>query len=220
MVNGSQQSGPEQGGPAPETLSPLSFRELYESFAQDVFRYALCLSGNRSTAEDITSETFLRVWSAAKPMHLATVKAYLFAIARNLYLQLLRRKKLQKSRPLEKSRHMDAREQAAAGDLVRSVAAKEELKIVLTALQELPESSRTALLLRAEHGLPYEEIAALLEISVGAAKVKVHRARSWLEQKTQRSAVSGGPSHPQDIYSKDDQPELKPKLQKDRKALS
>jgi len=48
---------------------------------------------------------------------------------------------------------------------------------VLADLQTLAEPDRAALLMRARDQMPYEEIAAALKISVGAAKVKVHRAR-------------------------------------------
>jgi RNA polymerase sigma-70 factor (ECF subfamily) len=48
---------------------------------------------------------------------------------------------------------------------------------VAAALRQLPEVDRAALLMRAEDGLPYEEIAAALGLSVAAARVKVHRAR-------------------------------------------
>ena len=41
------------------------FTELYKKYAPDVFRFAMYLSGNRSEAEDITSETFVRAWTAA-----------------------------------------------------------------------------------------------------------------------------------------------------------
>ena len=51
---------------------------------------------------------------------------------------------------------------------------------MLSDLQELPEVDRAALLMRAEDALPYEEIAAALLISPGAAKVRVHRARQRL----------------------------------------
>ena len=47
----------------------------------------------------------------------------------------------------------------------------------LEALGTLPERERSALLLRLDHGLPYDQIAAALGISVAAAKVRVHRAR-------------------------------------------
>ncbi len=46
---------------------------LYKKYAPDVFRFALYLSGDRSQAEDITSETFVRVWTSAGKIELATV---------------------------------------------------------------------------------------------------------------------------------------------------
>ncbi|MGC1936579.1 MAG: sigma-70 family RNA polymerase sigma factor, partial [Candidatus Acidiferrales bacterium] len=62
---------------------------------------------------------------------------------------------------------------------------KAEVEVVLAALQELPEMDRTILLMRALDEMPYEEIAAALEIPVTTAKVKVHRARAKLMQARQ-----------------------------------
>jgi RNA polymerase sigma-70 factor (ECF subfamily) len=59
----------------------------------------------------------------------------------------------------------------------RQAEAKDELARVLRALQELPEADRAALLMRADEGLTYEEIATALELPVATVKVKVHRAR-------------------------------------------
>ena len=61
-------------------------------------------------------------------------------------------------------------------------AGRSELGSVVALLQALPEIDRAALLMRAFHGLPYQEIAAVLEISLSSAKVKVHRARARLAQ--------------------------------------
>jgi len=71
------------------------FSALYKKYAQDVFHFALYLSGERSEAEDITSETFVRAWTAPGEIRTETVKAYLFTIARNLFLQKLRKTKRQ-----------------------------------------------------------------------------------------------------------------------------
>src|ERR1700682_2130147 len=68
------------------------FTTLYKKYAQDVFRFALYLSGDRSQAEDITSETFVRAWTSSEASEVATLKGYLFTIARNLFLHGLRRK--------------------------------------------------------------------------------------------------------------------------------
>jgi RNA polymerase sigma-70 factor (ECF subfamily) len=146
---------------------------LYERYAPDVFRFALYLSGDRDEAADLTSEAFVRAWTAPEPLRMATVKGYLFTIARNLYLQGLRRKK----------RHVELDEvlqeslpDPAAGPLRRAEESS-EIRTVLAALQKLPELDRAALLMRAMDELPYEEIARALGISLAAVKVKIHRAR-------------------------------------------
>ena len=54
---------------------------------------------------------------------------------------------------------------------------REKLSHLLSALQDLPEVDRSAILLRSQDGLSYQEIADTLGISLSAAKVKVHRAR-------------------------------------------
>lgn len=142
--------------------------ELYDRYSQDVYRFALSLSGSRADAQDIVSETFLRVWSARDDLRLTTVKSYLFAIARNLFLHERRR-----TRPDE----LVAGEWAdGAPGPARSAEGRQELSAALAALQELPEADRSAVLLRAE-GLTYEEISAVLGVPIGSARVKVHRAR-------------------------------------------
>lgn len=145
------------------------FGELYKKYAPDVYRFALYLSGERGDAQDITSETFVRVWASSEPVRAATVKGYLFTIARNLFLQGLRKK----------SRHValdeDLRDPQASP--YAQAEQKAELRAVLAGLQRLPEIDRAALLMRAFDEMPYEEIARALGISLASVKVKIHRAR-------------------------------------------
>jgi len=145
------------------------FSALYRKYAPDVFRFALYLSGDRSQAEDIASETFVRVWASSEPIRLATVKGYLFTIARNLFLQGQRGN----SRRVELNRELPDPQASPYVQAER----KEELHAVLAGLQALPEIDRAALLMRALDGIPYEEISRALGISLASAKVKVHRAR-------------------------------------------
>lgn len=145
---------------------------LYRRHAPAVFRFALSLSGSRAAAEDLTSETFVRLWTARDRVDLSTVVGYLFTITRHLYLQGVvrdRRRGPMDGDPIDTRPLHD--------DVVES---RSELDSVLADLQTLPESDRAALLMRAHDELPYAEIAAALRISVGAAKVKVHRARQRL----------------------------------------
>ena len=52
----------------------LDFSSLYRHYAPDVYRFALYLSGNTATAEDLTSETFVRLW-IARDVRVATLRA-------------------------------------------------------------------------------------------------------------------------------------------------
>src|ERR1700689_967649 len=71
------------------------FSALYKKYAPAVFRFALYLSGDPPDAEDLPSETFVGAWTSPEPIEMTTVKGYLFTIARNLYLQGLRKKSRQ-----------------------------------------------------------------------------------------------------------------------------
>ena len=67
------------------------FEDLYQRYARDVYRFALYLCGNKALAEDIASETFVRVWTVRDAIRTESVKAYLFTIARNLHADGRRR---------------------------------------------------------------------------------------------------------------------------------
>lgn len=150
------------------------FEQLYERYAKDVYRFALYLSGSPAQADDITSEVFVRVFTSMDRVRTATVKAYLFTIARNLHTDSCRRETREGQLPAELR-------DFAPGPHVQAEA-RDSLKTVLAALQELPEMDRAALLMRAQDGLPYEEIAAALGLTLAAAKVRVHRARLRLAE--------------------------------------
>ena len=150
----------------------INFHQLYESYAADVYRFAYWLAGDSAEAEDITAETFVRAWVKHSSIRTETLKAYLFTIARNLYL--------------EDQRNMP--QQISLGDFYpdpspnpeQVVEVKFEIRRIQNFLQTLPEIDRTAFILRVQHELPYAEIARALEISLSAAKVKVHRVRKKL----------------------------------------
>ena len=152
----------------------VDFRSLYERYAQDVYRFALYLCGDPALAEDIAAETFVRAWVTPDEVRVGTVKAYLFMIARNLYRAGLKRSvgqvELEADLP-------DLRPGPEAVSSMRS-----ELRLVLEALQGLPEVDRAVLLMHVQDDMPYAEIAAALGLSVAAVKVKVHRSRIELHR--------------------------------------
>ena len=151
--------------------------DLYDRYAGDVRRFALYLCGDAAMADEITSDTFMRLWMAAGRIRQPTVKSYLFTIARNAYTDLLRRA----ARLTQLDKNMPDTRVSAQTQLEQTA----EVRAVLAALQQLPEIDRSVLLMRALDGMPYEEIAQTLGIPVVTAKVKVHRARLKLMQTRQ-----------------------------------
>ena len=147
---------------------------LYQRYAPDVRRFVLFLCGDPVIADEVTSDTFMSAWLARERIRQPTVKSYLFAIARNLYLDLRRRQE----RHAELDENMTDKRIDAQMHMEQSA----EVRAVLAALRQLPEMDRTALLMRALDEMPYEEIAETLGIPVVTAKLKVYRARLKLMQ--------------------------------------
>lgn len=152
----------------------LTFQDLYEAYATDVYRFALWLSGDKLDAEDITSEMFIRAWVRNGSIRTETLKAYLFTIARNVYLEQRRKRKDHVNMVLDDI-YPDPGPQPE-----KVVESQFELKEVQRILQTMPEIDRVAFILRVQQELPYTEIARVLELSLSAAKVKVHRVRKKL----------------------------------------
>jgi RNA polymerase sigma-70 factor (ECF subfamily) len=148
---------------------PLTFHELYQRYSGDVYRFACWLSGNPDDADDLTAETFARVWTSDSEIRQESVKAYLLTIVRNLYLQGERRRK----------RHVPFDDYL--GDPAKphdeQLQIRSELESTMKAMQQLPEIDRTVLLMFAQEEMSYDEIASATGLTVSAAKVKVFRAR-------------------------------------------
>ncbi|MEP6622526.1 MAG: RNA polymerase sigma factor [bacterium] len=150
------------------TQSVTEFAAIYRKYAPELFRFAMYLCGERADAEDITSETFVRAWTSSAPIAAETVKAYLFTIARNLYLHRAR----------TRTRHVTLDDSLVdpRADPHERTAQRAELNEVNERLARLSEVDRAVVQMRMD-GAPYEEIAAVLGVSVSAARVKLHRAR-------------------------------------------
>lgn len=148
------------------------FHDLYQRYAPPVHRFALFLCGDSALADDITSDTFVRAWTSRGSIREATLKAYLFTIARNLYRDHLRRNR--RYQELEESMP------DASPSLESRTEHKAELSAVIDGLRALSEADRAALLMRVQEEMSYEEIAQALDLPLSTVKVKVHRARMKL----------------------------------------
>lgn len=147
----------------------MTMSEIYREHAPAVFRCLRAWTASDTLAEDLTAETFYRAIVTDQPVRAATARGYLTAIARNEWRKVLFKRG--RERPLE----VDT---AAPGESGESRA---DLHRALSALPALPEDLREPLVLYAEGGLSYEEIAAQLNVTLATVKIRIYRARQKLE---------------------------------------
>ena len=141
---------------------------------------------NLDDAHDISQQVFVRVWRSA-PRYEVTAKftTWLYTITRNLVFNEARRRSRRKEVSMEQEneavppkQHADPSAAAADENL-----AKAEFHDALDkAIAALPEKQRLAVILRGKQELPYEEICAILKISLPALKSLLFRARNDLRR--------------------------------------
>ena len=144
--------------------------ELYRRYRMDLYRYLCFLTHDPVQAEDLLSETFVRVIKRLPTFRgECEVKTWLFGIARNIWLESLRR------------RHQSV----SLDDLMETTAARQKLRRVQALLQQKDERTRSVVYLRAQ-GYSYQEIAQKLQITEASARVVEHRTRAWLKATLQK----------------------------------
>lgn len=145
----------------PEALTRLE--SLYREVGPDLLAYLRRVGGDLHTAEDLLHETFLQ---AARRMERLTeavsVRAWLYAIARNVAVTAYRRRR--------------GTEQLPADVADAGVAEDSRMERMRAAVADLPETLRETLELRLREELSYEEIADVLQIPVGTVRSRLHHA--------------------------------------------
>ena len=161
-----------------------AFDELVTAYQHRVFSVALRMLRNRTEAEEVAQEVFLRVYRTVTAFRGdAKLSTWLYAIASRLCLNRLassdRRVTREGDETLTRLASGDA---TPVDELERS-----ELEATLhRAIAELPEERRIVVVLRDLEGLSYEEIAAALDLELGTVRSRLHRARMDLKEKLER----------------------------------
>ena len=151
----------------------MEFEEVYRIYFGDVYRYLLHLSGNKTVAEDVTSETFLRAMQALPKFRGdCELRLWLCRIAKNCYVSYLRKNGRLTELPEELPQSGDVEQQA-----IRS-ALSEQAQAVLHGLEE---PYKEVFMLRVYGELSFRRIGALFQKSENWACVVFHRARNKIK---------------------------------------
>jgi RNA polymerase sigma-70 factor (ECF subfamily) len=157
---------------------PGAFLQVYERHRDAVFSFAYRLSGSVELAEDITHDSFLSLMK--KPENFipsrASLRTYLFAAARNLWLKQIR--KVGRESAIDDL--PDDQLIAVSREPLRRLMDNELSLKVQEAVSSLPPLQRETLVLFEYEGLALSEIAGLVGTDVGAVKARLHRARERL----------------------------------------
>lgn len=158
--------------------NPTAFRGLYERHRTGVFRFAYRLSGSVEEAEDITHDCFLSL--IKKPENFrperASLRTYLLAAARNLWLKQLRTSSRESGvEEFEEGQFISADKEPLDRLLDDELSEK-----VRVAVSSLPPLQKEALVLFEYEGLALSEIAEIIGTDVGAVKSRLYRAREGL----------------------------------------
>ena len=164
-----------------------AFDALVGRYQHKLTNYFFGMCYDRGIAEDLAQETFLRVIRyRARYKPEATFRTFLYAVARNLFIDHYRSRKAAPKAVSADVRVND--EGATIADLLegKEEAAVERLetselaKKIREATLELPHSQREVFLLVNEQGLKYREVAAALGVPVGTVKSRVNAALTQL----------------------------------------
>jgi len=170
-------------------------------YSPQLFSSAVRMTRNRSDAEDLVQETFLKGWRSFHTFQEGTnLRAWLFRIMTNTYINKYNAKQ---RRPLETEldeveelflyRRMGAVDQSqiapSAEDQMLNLFTDDEVK---KSLEELPEQFLLPVLLSDVEGFSYKEIAEMLETPIGTVMSRLHRGRKLMQKRLYEYALERG----------------------------
>ena len=165
-----------------------TFEEIYKKHNRNVYFWIKKIVKNDMDAEELASETMLRVHKALKTYDgsVSKISTWVLSIATNASIDFLRKKKLNTTSFEELHRNASERDESIDHHLFRKdnqnspeevMIGDEVRKHLYSQLKSLNESDQTVAALHYFDGLSYEEVATELKMPLGTVKAKIHKAR-------------------------------------------
>jgi RNA polymerase sigma-70 factor (ECF subfamily) len=158
-----------------------AFARIFDRHADLVFKFARRRVGDRTIAEDITSQVFLETWRRREDVTLleGSLRAWLIGVARNLQRRHWRTNERRNNALHRVTTSIDTSDPSEA--IVDHLGAIDDLASVRKKLDLLSGTHREVLLLAVWEELSYDEIAVVLHVPIGTVRSRLARARQKLE---------------------------------------
>ncbi|TAI49619.1 RNA polymerase sigma factor [Flagellimonas allohymeniacidonis] len=152
------------------------YSSIFRANSKTLFNYIYYKFGNEAKANDAVQEAFVKLWENCSKVAPEKAKAYLYTVANNMYLNVLKAEKVR----LKYADTSNDRSNESPEFLMEEKEYKQKLD---NALDSLPENQRTTFLLNRIDGKKYAEIAEMEGVSVKAIEKRMHLALKSLREK-------------------------------------
>lgn len=161
-------------------LDPEALAEAHDTYYPAIFRYIAYKVGNHETAEDLTSEVFVRLLDAVRDRHAPqkTLRGWLYSVASHIVTDY-HRKRYRSGQEVELMESIESDVSGPAEQAIR----KQTLETLHVLLSELTDDQQDVIALRFGYEMPIKEVAEMLDKSEGAVKQLQARAVAALARK-------------------------------------
>ena len=183
---------PDEVTNVPDWTAP-GWEELVREHRGRVYRHALRLTRNPHDAEDLTQETFIRVFRSIAGFTPGSIEAWMHRITVNLFLDQVRRQsRIRFDAMPDLAAHLPGKEPGPEGVATDGLFDPD----IETALAALAPEFRAAVMLRDVEGMTYEEIAQHLDVRLGTVRSRIHRGRAALRRALRHREPHRAGGHP------------------------
>ncbi|WP_394970326.1 RNA polymerase sigma factor [uncultured Croceitalea sp.] len=153
------------------------FSSIFKTNSKTIFNYIYYKFGNEEKANDAVQEAFVKLWENCAKVTPEKAKSYLYTVANNLYLNVLKAEKV-------RLKYADLHSNSITNESPEYVLEEKQFKQKLdNALNDLPENQRTTFLLNRVDGKKYAEIAEIEGVGIKAIEKRMHLALKALREK-------------------------------------
>lgn len=162
-------------------MNNKSLEKLYKQNANEVYLYAFSLCKNHHDAQELVSETFLKVLLSLNQED-GEFKYWLLRVCKNSWIDGIKKKKYLIDKPID-----DIFTNYETGidetDIYSTLIKKEEKHILFEAIQQLPQTYKEMIVLYYYCNMPLKAISEIMNISPGASRMLISRARKYLKER-------------------------------------